>query len=122
MTEFSVDVQDIYDSPLLKDKEFPDGKRLEVIATVYESATGNEEAESHEATIFTKRPFDFKFTKSRVNFRPGYEYYLKVLTLLLVYLHLPFQYLLHCLNLYTAEYIIDCLNCRLPHFKFLSIY
>ena len=81
MTEFRVDVQNIFDSPLLKDKPFPDGKRLEVIATVYESATGNEETESHDATIFTKSPFVFKFTKSRLNFMPGHSYFLKVLIL-----------------------------------------
>nr|ACN37845.1 complement component C3 [Ruditapes decussatus] len=78
-TEFRLDVKkDILDSSLLRDKPFPNGKRLEVIATVYESATGNEEAASHDGTIFTESPFIFKFTKSKLNFRPGYKYYLKV--------------------------------------------
>ncbi|XP_060561336.1 complement C5-like [Ruditapes philippinarum] len=78
VTEFNIKVDDILNSPLLKDKPFPSNKRLEVIAMVYENATGKEEARSHDGTIFTINPYVFKFTKSKMNFRPNYEYYLKV--------------------------------------------
>ncbi|XP_060569312.1 venom factor-like [Ruditapes philippinarum] len=78
VTEFNINVAQILNSSLLSNKSFPSGKRLEVITIVYESATGNEEARSHEDTIFTMNPYIYEFTKSKQFFRPELEYYLKV--------------------------------------------
>jgi hypothetical protein len=78
VTEFNINVDQILNSPLLSYKPFPTGKRLEVIAMVYESATGNEEAGSHDGTIFTINPYVFVFTKSKQYFKPDFHYYLKV--------------------------------------------
>jgi hypothetical protein len=82
VAEFNIEVDNILNSPLLIGKPFPSNNRLEVIAMVYESATGKEESRSHDGTIFTMNPYVFKFTKSKLNFRPDYEYYLKVNLLL----------------------------------------
>ncbi|KAL4220109.1 hypothetical protein ACF0H5_020520 [Mactra antiquata] len=57
---------------------FPEGKKLKIIATVYEAETGIEENDLHDKTLFTRSPYLFKFTRSKTNFRPGMEYYLKV--------------------------------------------
>ncbi|KAL4220110.1 hypothetical protein ACF0H5_020521 [Mactra antiquata] len=60
------------------DNVFPGGKKLKIIATVYEAETGIEENDLHDKTLFTSSPYIFKFTRSKMNFRPGMEYYLKV--------------------------------------------
>ncbi|XP_053388995.1 complement C5-like [Mercenaria mercenaria] len=79
VTDFNISVADIRNSPLLRDRDFPpDGSRLEIVATVFESATGKEEATSHGETIFAINPYIFKFTRSKLNFRPGMDYNLKV--------------------------------------------
>ncbi|XP_053393834.1 venom factor-like [Mercenaria mercenaria] len=78
VTEFSIPVDRILNSPLLQNSDFPAGNRLEVVATVLESATGKEEATSHEGTIFAIQPYIFKFTRSKLYFRPGWEYFVKV--------------------------------------------
>ncbi|KAL4219300.1 Si dkey-8k3.2 [Mactra antiquata] len=57
---------------------FPEGKKLTIIATVYEAETGIEENDLHDKTLFTRSPYIFKFTRSKIYFRPGIVYYLKV--------------------------------------------
>lgn len=74
---FHILVDDIMNSSVVNNV-FPDGSRLEVVATVFEDETGNEENAVHDSTMFTKNPLEFKFTQSKLNFRPGMEYFLKV--------------------------------------------
>lgn len=76
--EFNISMAQIFSSARLQGREFPDGCRLKVIATVYESATGKEEAVSNDDVMFVENPYNFHFSRSKSNFRPGFEYALKV--------------------------------------------
>ncbi|XP_053373562.1 venom factor-like [Mercenaria mercenaria] len=76
--EFSVNISDIFATDALAGKDFPDGSRLLVVATVFESATGKEESSFHDDTVFATKPYIFKFTRSKRHFRPGMEYFVKV--------------------------------------------
>lgn len=54
------------------------GCRLEIVAAVFESATGEEKISSHAGTVFSVEPYFFKFVRSKRYFQPGFEYFLKV--------------------------------------------
>lgn len=74
--KFSLNIREI--NLALGNRTFPDGYRLLVVATVFETATGKEESAIHEDTIFASKPYKFKFTKSKKYFRVGMEYFVEV--------------------------------------------
>lgn len=78
VTVFNISTAQIFSSALLQGRAFPDGCRLEVISKVFESATGVEEASITDGVMFVEYLYRFHFTHSKVNFRPGWEYALKV--------------------------------------------
>lgn len=76
--EFIIKVDDIMNSPYLSEKAFPDRSRLRIVAKVYEDATGKEEAASYDGTMFVVEPYIFRFSRSKLIFKPGWEYNMKV--------------------------------------------
>ncbi|XP_060581763.1 venom factor-like [Ruditapes philippinarum] len=78
IAEFSIKIGDNFGSEEEKKELFPDGSRLLVIATVFESATGKEESTFNDATVFARQLYIFKFTRSKRYFRPGMKYFAKV--------------------------------------------
>lgn len=76
--EFVISTASILNSTYLRGKAFPDRCRLEIVATVFESATGKEESSTHDGTMFAIDGYIFKMTRSKKNFRPGWEYLVKV--------------------------------------------
>lgn len=79
VTVFNISTAQIFSSARLQGRAFPNGCKLEVIAKVSESATGVEESSIADGVMFVEHPYRFHFTRSKVNFRPGWEYALKVL-------------------------------------------
>ena len=77
---FIINAKDIVDSELRKERkgQFPKGKYLTIRADVYDSATGNEEIGWNTDIIFVEKPCKFAYQRSKLHYRPGWVYFLKV--------------------------------------------
>ncbi|XP_053379890.1 complement C5-like [Mercenaria mercenaria] len=75
---FDINVTEILNSEHLLDTDFPEKSRLEVKATVYDTALTKEVTKTHYGTIFARNPYVFKFSRSKRVYLPGFSYFLKI--------------------------------------------
>ena len=78
MVEFEIDMATIKWELEKKNKWFPNGQRLKVIATTSEGATLKRESGINSGVIFSEVPYIFTFTRSKKYFRHLQKYYLRV--------------------------------------------
>ncbi|KAL5005777.1 hypothetical protein ScPMuIL_016935 [Solemya velum] len=64
------------------DMGFPDGARLDIKASVRETATGKEEKIHDRNIVLLNTPYQILFTQSQEYFKPGMKYFLHVYVLL----------------------------------------